>query len=74
MHGGKIYIRGDIEDYKLGREVKKIKPASDDMDLLDRYIGNYCRFFNLDKKKISKSGFLKLVPYSHRPYGKLYAY
>jgi len=74
MHGGKIYIRGNIEDYKLGREVKKVKLDSDDMDLLDRYTDDYCRFFNFDKKKIPNRGFIKLVPYSHRPYGKLYAY
>ncbi len=74
MHGGKIYIRGDIEDYKLGKEVKKTRLDSDDKDLLDRYAVNYCRFFGFNKDKIFKRSFLKLVPYSHRPYGKLYAY
>jgi glutamate synthase domain-containing protein 3 len=74
MHGGKIYIRGDIEDHKLGKEVKKVKPDGDDRLLLERHAVNYCRFFNFDKNKILKNSFLKLVPYSHRPYGKLYAY
>ena len=74
MHGGKIYIRGNVEDYKLGREVKKAELDKDDLDLLDRYTINYCNFFNLDRNEISNCSFLKLVPYSHRPYGKLYAY
>ncbi len=74
MHGGRIYICGDVKDYKLGREVKKMKPDGSDTELLEKYTGNYCRFFNFDKKKIHLSKFLKLVPYSHRPYGKLYAY
>ncbi len=74
MHGGKIYIGGDIEDYKPGREVKKTKMDRQDRELLKRYTGNYCRYFDFNKKKIHLGKFLKLVPYSHRPYGKLYAY
>lgn len=74
MHGGEIYIRGDIEDHRLGKEVKKVKLTNNDKYLLESYTANYCSFFSCDKKKISKSDFIKLVPYSHRPYGKLYAY
>jgi len=74
MHGGKIYIRGNVEDYKLGKEVKKVKLDSDDISLLDRYIKNYYDFFNFNKVKISIGSFIKLIPYSHRPYGKLYTY
>jgi glutamate synthase domain-containing protein 3 len=74
MHGGAIYIRGDTEDYKLGREVKKVGFNNDDEVLLESYVTNYFSFFGRDKKKISKSDFIKLGPHSHRPYGKLYAY
>ncbi len=74
MHGGKIYIRGNIEDCKLGKEVRKSVAGREDLDLLDRYIDTYCNLFNLNRKKISDNSFLKLVPYSNRPYGKLYAY
>jgi glutamate synthase domain-containing protein 3 len=74
MHGGAIYIRGDTEDYKLGREVKKVGLNNDDEVLLESYVTNYLSFFGRDKKKISKSDFIKLGPHSHRPYGKLYAY
>jgi len=74
MHGGKIYIKGNIEDYKLGKEVRKSVAGKDDLDLLDRYITAYCNLFNIDRKKIPSGSFLKLVPYSNRPYGKLYAY
>jgi glutamate synthase domain-containing protein 3 len=74
MHGGKIYIRGNIEDHKLGKEVRKSVPDKNDLDLLDKYITSYCDLFNIDRKKISNDSFLKLVPYSNRPYGKLYSY
>jgi len=74
MHGGKIYIRGSLEDYKLGKEVKKAELDKGDLNVLNRYIKNYYNFFNPDKVKVLASSFLKLVPHSHRPYGKLYAY
>ena len=74
MHGGKIYIRGSVEDYKLGKEVKKVELDSDDINLLNKYIKNYCNFFNPGNMNISIDSFLKLIPHSHRPYGKLYAY
>src|SRR3989304_8129094 len=66
MHGGKIYIRANIEDHKLGKEVKKSVPDKDDLDLLDKYITAYCNLFNINRKKISNGSFLKLVPYSNR--------
>ncbi|MBN2072933.1 MAG: hypothetical protein JW770_03190, partial [Actinobacteria bacterium] len=34
MHGGTIYVRGDIEEHKLGKEVKKVKPGREDIDIL----------------------------------------
>ncbi len=76
MHGGRIYIMGEVEDYRLGKEVKKTGLDSDDLYLLDKYIKNYNNFFNSNRIKIpvSKNDFIKLIPYTHRPYGKLYAY
>jgi len=77
MHGGKIFICGDIEDYKTGKEVKKMKPDDKDISILKFYISNYCSFFKADYDRIAVNNFknfIKLAPYSHRPYGKLYAY
>jgi glutamate synthase domain-containing protein 3 len=77
MHGGAIYIRGEIEDYKLGREVKKEKIDNKDKEILNKYINNFCSYFDVNTSEILNSDykdFIKLMPYSHRPYGKLYAY
>lgn len=77
MHGGTIYIRGEVENYKLGKEVKINKVDEKDKKTLDKYILNFCRYFNADSSKIlsrNYKDFIKLTPYSHRPYGKLYAY
>ena len=77
MHGGIIFIRGDVEDYKLGREVKKMPVEETDRSILQRYTENFCCVFGIDRSPyIEKDfkNFIKLAPYSHRPYGKLYAY
>jgi glutamate synthase domain-containing protein 3 len=77
MHGGVMYIRGEIEDYKLGKEVKKEKIDNKDKEILDKYINNFCSYFDVNTSEILNSDykdFIKLMPYSHRPYGKLYAY
>ena len=77
MHGGRIFICGDVDEYKIGKEVKKTKPDKNDIEVLKYYISNYCSFFKADYEKMISGrlkNFIKLAPYSHRPYGKLYAY
>ncbi len=76
MHGGRIYIREDVDNYKLGKEVIKSKIDSDDEKILEKYIHHYSHYFKdeVDTSTIHLKDFIKLSPYSHRPYGKLYAY
>ncbi len=74
MHGGTIYIRGDIKDYQLGKEVKNSDIEEEDKKILKKYLKEYCKYFSLDADKIMNDDFKKLIPSSKRPYGKLYAY
>lgn len=74
MHGGAIYIRGEIEDYQLGKEPKLFTLEKKDYKLLDKYLREYCHDFDLNYRQITSKNFIKLIPYTHRPYGKLYAY
>jgi glutamate synthase domain-containing protein 3 len=74
MHGGTIYIRGEIEPSQLGKEVA-IKPVSkDDINILEGYLADYCREINIKMEEVMNEQFVKLYPYSTRPYGKIYAY
>jgi len=77
MHGGAIFLRGDVDEFRIGREVRKEKPDPDDISIISKYINNFCNYFNRDCSEIVSQNFrdfIKLTPYSHRPYGKLYAY
>lgn len=73
MHGGAIYVYGEILEKKLGKEIIKSKPDDSDKSIIKKYVSNYFNYFsfnyNLDFNK-----FIKLKPYSTRPYGNLYAY
>jgi len=77
MHGGTIYIREKVEDYKLGREVNKSSIDNTDIEILKKYIFKFSEYFEFRGSEINNidlQEFIKLTPHSHRPYGKLYAY
>ncbi len=74
MHGGVIYIRGEVEEYQLGAEVGIKELDNEDHKLLKKLLEEYCADFGLELDKIMDKPFIKLVPISHRPYGRLYAY
>jgi glutamate synthase domain-containing protein 3 len=75
MHGGQIFVRGEINNHKLGKEIIKSKTNKADEEIIKIYIDNYFKYFGSEnKERISTSDFFKLTPFSRRPYGKLYAY
>jgi glutamate synthase domain-containing protein 3 len=74
MHGGVMYIRGELADYQLGREVGQVPLEDADHALLGELVGEFATHFDYDKAMILSQPFTKLVPLSSRPYGRLYAY
>ncbi|MBN1862768.1 MAG: hypothetical protein JW790_03915 [Dehalococcoidales bacterium] len=74
MHGGVIYLRGEVHDFQLGREVGVAEPEEADFQVLRRLIGEFAALFGYDAEEILKHRFTKLFPRWLRPYGRLYAY
>jgi glutamate synthase domain-containing protein 3 len=72
MHAGIMYIRGEVAN--LGKEVKAMEVNKTDLKTIEGLVKEYCGYFNADATKIMAGKFTKLVPYSHRPYGRIYAY
>ena len=72
MHAGIIYVRGEITH--LGKEVKVMDVTKTDLNHIRSLVTEYCGYFNADFDAIVKGKFVKIVPYSHRPYGRIYAY
>jgi len=73
MHGGVIYIRGDVDDHLLGRDVIKSKLDPQDNVTLTKLVREYCALFGCSFDEVMSKPFIKLTPKSHRPYGNLYA-
>lgn len=74
MHGGVIYIRGDIDQHSLGAEVGIRDIEQEDMDILKKLLGEFSSDMSISLKTIMDKKFVKLIPTTHRPYGRLYAY
>jgi glutamate synthase domain-containing protein 3 len=74
MHGGAIYLRGEVEPWQCGKEVGVFAATEEDMAALTPVLAEYCEALGVDLGEVLAEPFTKLVPVSHRPYGKMYVY
>lgn len=75
MHGGVIYLRGEVREYQLGKEVGIAELGEEDLLVLESLLKDFAAAFGYDPEYLLKSKkFTKLFPLYLRPYGRLYAY
>lgn len=74
MHGGEIYIRGSVEDHQLGKEVGSQDPSDEEFERFRTSLNDYKEALDIDVDFDIKEEFVRLVPKSNRPYGKIYTY
>ncbi|MBN1289704.1 MAG: hypothetical protein JXA49_08725 [Actinobacteria bacterium] len=74
MHGGAIYMRGSVSDSQLGREVRVFDLEEEDRKLVAGLLEEFQADTGIDYSKIKPAEFMKLCPFSHRPYGNMYVY
>jgi glutamate synthase domain-containing protein 3 len=74
MHGGVIYLMGNVADFQLGKEVGVAELDEKDCLSLEKYVCEFAAHFDYNAKEILKHKFVKLFPLYLRPYGRLYAY
>ena len=74
MHGGVIFVRGEVPSRYLGKEVKVFEPDLEDMKILTKELKGFSDAFNIPLDEILSEPFTKIVPVSTRPYGRLYAH
>ncbi|EHP87899.1 GltB/FmdC/FwdC-like GXGXG domain-containing protein [Methanotorris formicicus] len=75
IHGGSIYIRGDVDKSQLGVAADIKEFTEEDREKIKPYIEEFCREFGLSdevKEKLINSKYTKIAPISKRPFGKLY--
>jgi glutamate synthase domain-containing protein 3 len=74
MHGGVIYIRGEVDPFQLGKEVSISSIDEKDSEKLKLCLREYCDDLGLSIDDVMRDRFIKLLPTHLRPYGKIYAY
>lgn len=74
MHGGVIYIRGDVDERLLGKEVKKFPLDKEDKKKLTPILHEFNSDLHLTLDIFNFSDYIKLLPVSARPYGRMYVY
>jgi glutamate synthase domain-containing protein 3 len=74
MHGGAIFVRGQIDQSQVGAEVG-FEPLSDqEWELLQGLLAEFFADLGLKPRALDREEFQKLYPKSRRPYGNLYSY
>jgi glutamate synthase domain-containing protein 3 len=74
MHGGVIYMRGEVQEFQLGKEIGVAELDDDDQLVLKKLVSEFASHFDYNVEEILKHKFIKLFPLYLRPYGRLYAY
>ena len=74
MHGGIIYMRGDVQEFQLGKEVGVAELDENDYLVLKKLVGEFAHHFGYEAEIILTHEFRKLFPRWLRPYERLYAY
>lgn len=72
MHGGVIYVRGEVPEGQLGPGLQAQPCTSEDLKIIEELANEYAKELKLDSKEIMSESFVKIRPFSHRPYGNLY--
>jgi len=74
MHGGQILLRGPVEKWQLGKELGEVELTDAAWFELKRNLDDFAREFDLDPGQFRREEFTRMMPVSHRPYGKIYVY
>ena len=72
MHGGKIFVRGNIPRENLSPNIRVSSLTDEDKKELAFYVKKYCKYFEEDFDEIMSKPFKKLTPITSRPYANLY--
>lgn len=72
MHGGIIYIRGDVPEYQLGPGLQLESINEEDEAFIRSHVADWAKAFGKSVDEVMEGKFKKVTPFSHRPYGNMY--
>jgi len=72
IHGGAIFVRGEVPEHYLGVSAT-VRPMQDeDMRALTPILEEFCGYFKVEPDKIWERDFVKIVASSSRPFSSYY--
>jgi glutamate synthase domain-containing protein 3 len=72
MHGGEIYVRGEVEPWRCGKDVAVYPATEEEMAALGGVLADYCAALGKDLDEVLAVPFVRVKPSSLRPYSELY--
>ncbi len=74
IHGGELYIRGEVPDHLLGIGAEKKPFTEADREKIRPYIEKYCREFGVDEPELYIDEYVHIGPSSARPFAEKYCW
>ncbi|WP_460007842.1 GltB/FmdC/FwdC-like GXGXG domain-containing protein [Methanogenium cariaci] len=74
IHGGEIYIRGEVPDHLLGIGAEKKPFTEKDREKIRPYIEKYCQEFGVDEPELFRDDYVHIGPSSARPFAGKYCW
>jgi len=74
IHGGEIYLRGEVPSYLLGVGATE-KPAGDDeRERIAPYLREFAGLFGMDAGALLSEEYVRIAPASSRPFANTYTW
>lgn len=74
IHGGEIFIRGDIPERILGVGARKALATDEDLARIKTLIEKYADAFSVDKELLLSPEYTRITPASGRPFANKYTW
>ncbi len=74
MHGGKIFLRGDVLPTDLPQQIIVKKAEKEDLKLIEKDVQLFCEVFDICIEEVMAAPFYVLTPDTANPYKQLYTH
>jgi glutamate synthase domain-containing protein 3 len=74
IHGGEIFIRGEVDEHHLGVGAMKQPFGPEERERIRPYIEEFCTQFGIDPAPLLAAGFTRIAPASARPFANKYTW
>jgi glutamate synthase domain-containing protein 3 len=73
IHGGEIYLRGEVRRWCISPHARLAVARPEEIEGIRPHVAEFCAQFGGEVEKVLAAPFLRVAPFSHRPFGAKYA-